>query len=92
MLLEPSGVGTGHLAMALDYRAVMAGTKTRFMTAADLMIQLAAAKAQDRLKGHQSAVPASSCSWSVRSEYVPFGRDEAALFLNVACNTTKAAP
>ena len=38
------------LAIALGYRAVMAGIKTRFITAADLMIQLAAAKAQGRLK------------------------------------------
>ena len=30
--------------MALAYRAVMAGIKTRFITAADLMLQLAAAK------------------------------------------------
>jgi DNA replication protein DnaC len=38
--------------MAFAYRAVMAGIKTRFITAADLMIQLAAAKAQGRLKGY----------------------------------------
>lgn len=50
VLLGPSGVGKSHLAMALGYRAVMAGIKTRFLTAADLMIQLAAAKAQGRLK------------------------------------------
>jgi len=30
----------------------MAGIKTRFITAADLMIQLAAANAQGRLKGY----------------------------------------
>ncbi|HEY8341714.1 MAG TPA: ATP-binding protein, partial [Calditerricola sp.] len=52
VLLGPSGVGKSHLAMALAYRAVMAGIKTRFITAADLMIQLAAAKAQGRLKSY----------------------------------------
>ena len=52
VLLGPSGVGKSHLAMAFAYRAVMAGIKTRFITAADLMIQLAAAKAQGRLKGY----------------------------------------
>lgn len=38
----PSGVGKSHL----GYRAVIAGIKTRFITAPDLMIQLAAAGAQ----------------------------------------------
>src|SRR5690606_9206758 len=52
VLLGPSGVGKSHLAMALGYRAVMAGIKTRFITAADLMIQLATAKSQGRLKGY----------------------------------------
>jgi hypothetical protein len=42
ILLGPSGVGKSHLALALAYRAVMAGIKT-LITAADLMIQLAAA-------------------------------------------------
>lgn len=50
VLLGPSGVGKTHIALAIAYRAVMAGNKTRFITAADLMLQLAAAKAQGRLK------------------------------------------
>jgi hypothetical protein len=40
----------GMAAMAFAYRAVMAAIKTRFITAADLMLQLAAAKAQGRLR------------------------------------------
>jgi len=50
VLLGPSGVGKTHLACALAYRATLAGIKTRFITAADLMLQLAAAHRQDRLK------------------------------------------
>ena len=50
VLLGPSGVGKSHLAIALAYRAAMAGIKTRFLTAADLMLQLATAKSQGRLK------------------------------------------
>ena len=46
VLLGPSGVGKSHIALALGYRAVMAGIKTRFITAADLMLQLATAKAK----------------------------------------------
>lgn len=45
MMLGPSGVGKTHIALALCQRAVMAGHKARFITAADLMMQLAAAKA-----------------------------------------------
>ncbi|WGQ03921.1 IS21-like element ISPsy4 family helper ATPase IstB, partial (plasmid) [Pseudomonas amygdali pv. aesculi] len=33
VFLGPSGVGKSHLAIALAYRAVMAGIKTRFVTA-----------------------------------------------------------
>jgi DNA replication protein DnaC len=51
VLLGPSGVGKTHIALALAHRAVMAGHKVRFISAADLMLQLAAAKAQGRLKG-----------------------------------------
>lgn len=36
VLLGPSGVGKSHLAIALAYRAVMAGIKTRFISATDL--------------------------------------------------------
>ena len=50
ILIGPSGVGKSHLAIALGYRAIQAGISTRFVSAADLMIQLAAAHAQGRLK------------------------------------------
>jgi len=50
VMLGPSGVGKTHIALALCQRAVMAGHKARFIAAADLMMQLAAAKAQNRLK------------------------------------------
>jgi DNA replication protein DnaC len=40
--LGPSGVGKTHLAIALGLTAVQAGMKTRFTTAADMMLQLAA--------------------------------------------------
>ena len=43
VLLGPSGTGKTHIAQALAYRAVMARIKTRFITAADLMLQLGAA-------------------------------------------------
>lgn len=84
VLLGPSGVGKSHLAMALGYRAVMAGIKTRFITAADLMIQLAAAKAQGRLKGYfNRAILGPKLLIVDELGYLPFGREEANLFFNV---------
>jgi DNA replication protein DnaC/transposase len=80
VLLGPSGVGKSHLAIALAYRAVMAGIKTRFIIAADLMIQLAAAKTQGRLQGYFNRAVLLIVD---EIGYLPFGRDEANLFFNV---------
>ncbi len=49
VLLGPSGVGKTHLAIALGYRATQAGIKTRFITAADLLITLTTAQQQNSL-------------------------------------------
>lgn len=49
VLLRPCGVGKSHLVVNLAYKAVMSGIKVRFIAAADLMLQLAIAKKQDRL-------------------------------------------
>jgi DNA replication protein DnaC len=62
----------------------MAGIKTRFLTAADLMIQLAAAKAQGRLKEYfNRAIIGPRLLIVDELGYLPFGRDEANLFFNV---------
>jgi DNA replication protein DnaC len=50
ILLGPSGVGKTHLAIALGYLATQAGIKTRFLSAADLMLQLETAQRQGRYK------------------------------------------
>ena len=52
VLLGPSGVGKSHLAIALAYSAIMRGIKVRFITAADLMLQLATAKKQGPLEAY----------------------------------------
>lgn len=49
VVLGPSGVGKTNLAIALSYAATQAGIKTRFVSAADLALQLAAAQRQGRL-------------------------------------------
>lgn len=84
VLLGPSGVGKTHLAIALAYRAVMAGIKTRFITAADLMLQLAAAKRQDQLRVYfNRAVLGPKLLVIDELGYLPFGRDEANLLFQV---------
>lgn len=84
VLLGPSGVGKTHIAVALAHRAVMAGTKTRFIGAADLMLQLAAAKSQGRLKEYfNRAILGPKLLVVDEIGYLPFGRDEANLFFNV---------
>ncbi len=84
VLLGPSGVGKTHIALALAYRAVMAGHKVRFITAADLMLQLAAARAQGRLREYfNRAVMAPKLIVIDEIGYLPFGREEANLFFNV---------
>jgi len=84
VLLGPSGVGKSHLAIALAYRAAMAGIKTRFITAADLMLQLGTAKAQGRLKEYfNRAVIGPRLLIVDELGYLPFGREEANLLFNV---------
>jgi DNA replication protein DnaC len=84
VLLGPSGVGKSHIAIALAYRAVMAGIKTRFITATDLMMQLAIAKSQGRLKEYfNRAVLGPRLLVVDEIGYLPFGREEANLFFNV---------
>jgi DNA replication protein DnaC len=63
---------------------VLAGYKARFITAADLMMQLATAKAQNRLKQYfNRAVLGPKLLVVDEIGYLPFGRDEANLFFNV---------
>lgn len=50
VLLGASGVGKTHLAIALGYRATQAGIKTRFITAADLLMTLSTALRQNTLE------------------------------------------
>ncbi len=84
VLLGPSGVGKTHIASALAYRATQAGIKTRFITAADLMMQLAMARQQNRLREFfNRAVIGPRLLVIDEIGYLPFGREEADLFFNV---------
>lgn len=84
VLLGPSGVGKTHLAIGLGLKAVQAKKKTRFVTAADLMLQLSTANRQNKLKQYLSrSVMAPRLLIIDEIGYLPFGREEANLFFNV---------
>jgi DNA replication protein DnaC len=84
VLLGPSGVGKTHVASALALKATQAGIKTRFITAADLMLQLGLARTQGRLTQYLNrAVLGPRLLVIDELGYLPFGRDEANLFFHV---------
>lgn len=84
VLLGPNGVGKSHLAISFGHKAVARGIKTLFITAADLMLQLATAKKQERLDAYMKrSVLAPRLLIIDEIGYLPFGREEANLFFNV---------
>ena len=84
ILLGPSGVGKSHLALSYAYQAIQKGIKVRFITAADLMLQLATAKKQERLDSYiKRSVLGPKLLVIDEIGYLPFGREEANLFFNV---------
>jgi DNA replication protein DnaC len=84
VLLGPSGVGKTHLAIAIGYKATQSGIKTRFTSAADLMLQLAAAYRAGRLKEYiRRGVQAPKLLMIDELGYLPFSREEASHFFQV---------
>ena len=81
VLLGASGVGKTHLAVALGYKATQSGIKTRFVSAADLMLQLTKAHRQGRLKEYlRRGVQSPRLLIIDEVGYLPFSRDEASHF------------
>jgi len=84
VLIGPSGVGKTHLACALGYRAAQAGIKTRFTTAADLLLTLLAAHTQNSLKAvMHRAINAYRLLIIDEVGYLPMSREQANLFFQV---------
>lgn len=84
VFLGPSGVGKSHLAIALGYLATQAGLKTLFVTAADLMLQLAAAQRQgryDAVMRHRVLGPRLLIIDEIG--YLPFTGDQASHFFHI---------
>lgn len=84
VLLGASGLGKTHIASALAYRATQAGIKTRFVTAADLLLQLSTAKAQSKLKQYMARTVLGPRLLIIDElGFLPFGREEANLMFQV---------
>lgn len=84
MLVGPSGVGKTHLAIALGYLATQAGIKTRFMSAADLLLTLDTATRQGNLgEVLRRAVLAYRLLIIDEIGYLPMSREQANLFFQV---------
>jgi DNA replication protein DnaC len=84
VLVGPSGVGKTHLAMALGYRAAQSGIKTRFTTAADLLLTLTTAHLQNQLKGvMHRAINGYRLLIIDEIGYLPMTRAQANLFFQV---------
>jgi DNA replication protein DnaC len=84
VFLGPSGVGKTHLAIALGYLATQRGYKTRFFSAADLVLMLEAAQRQGRYREvMHRAVNAYKLLIVDEIGYLPMGREQANLFFQV---------
>lgn len=83
VFLGPSGVGKTHLAIALGHKAANAGVKTRFTTAADLMLQVQTAVRQDRLPDLMKGLSRYALLIIDEIGYLPLNRDQAHLFFQI---------
>ncbi len=86
LITGPSGVGKTHLAIALGYLATQAGMKTRFITAADFLLQLDTAQRQGRLKQTmQRSINGPRLLIIDEIGYLPMTKDQANLFFYTPC-------
>ena len=84
ILLGQSGVGKTHLAIALAYTAVQKRIKARFITASDLIIQMAKAKKEKRYDGFiKQVVMAPSLLVIDEIGHFPMSKEDAHHFFQV---------
>jgi DNA replication protein DnaC len=84
ILLGPSGTGKSHLATALGVRATEKGYKVRFLTAADLVLQLEKARREGRLDQYlKRGIQGPSLLILDEIGYLPLKKDQADLFFQV---------
>lgn len=87
LLLGPSGIGKTHLAISLGYLASQANIKTKFISAADLMLLLETAHRQGRYKETMRRV-VNQARLLIIDEigYLPMTREQANHFFQVIAN------
>lgn len=84
IFLGPSGVGKTHLAIALGYLATQSGLKVRYITAADMVLQLEKAQQQGRLDTYvKRSLLGPSILIIDEIGYLPLQRNQASLFFQV---------
>ena len=84
ILLGPSGVGKTHLAIALGVRATERGYKVRFITAADLVLQLEKAQREDRFDQYlKRAILGPRLLILDEIGYLPMQKQQADMFFQV---------
>lgn len=84
ILLGPSGVGKSHLAIALGVRATEHGYKVRFITAADLVLQLEKARREHRFDQYlRRAILGPRLLILDEIGYLPLQKQQADLFFQV---------
>lgn len=84
ILLGPSGTGKTHLAIALAVRATQKGYKVRFITAADLTLQLEKSRREDRFEQYlHRAILGPRLLVLDEIGYLPLKKDQADLFFQV---------
>lgn len=84
ILLGPSGVGKTHLAIALGVRATERGYKVRFITAADLVLQLEKARREGRFDQYlRRAILGPRLLILDEIGYLPLQKEQADLFFQI---------
>lgn len=84
ILLGPSGTGKTHLAIGLGVRATERGFKVRFITAADLVLQLEKARREDRYDQYlKRAILGPRLLVLDEIGYLPLKKEQADLFFQV---------
>lgn len=84
ILLGPSGVGKTHLAIALGVRATERGYKVRFITAADLVMQLEKAQRETRFEQYlRRAILGPRLLILDEIGYLPLKKEQSDLFFQV---------